>query len=76
MQQELGARAAGHRISRSAQVVHVDYSICFDRGQRLRVPERVPFRFSERKARAALRRGTGLLGCTECLTAVLRVLPC
>ncbi len=26
------------------QVVHVDYSICFDRGQRLRVPERVPFR--------------------------------
>ena len=28
------------------QVVHVDYSICFDRGQRLRVPERVPFRIS------------------------------
>ena len=24
----------------------MDYSICFDRGQRLRVPERVPFRLT------------------------------
>ncbi|CAE8617738.1 unnamed protein product [Polarella glacialis] len=30
----------------TGEVVHVDYSICFDRGQRLRVPERVPFRLT------------------------------
>ncbi|CAE7243422.1 smg1 [Symbiodinium natans] len=30
----------------TGEVVHVDYSICFDRGARLRVPERVPFRLS------------------------------
>ncbi|CAE7239308.1 smg1, partial [Symbiodinium sp. CCMP2456] len=30
----------------TGEVIHVDYSICFDRGARLRVPERVPFRLS------------------------------
>lgn len=30
----------------TGEVVHVDYSICFDKGTRLRVPERVPFRLT------------------------------
>lgn len=29
------------------QVVHVDYNVCFEKGQSLRVPERVPFRMTQ-----------------------------
>ena len=31
---------------RSAELVHIDYSVCFDKGARLRVPELVPFRLT------------------------------
>ena len=29
------------------EVVHIDYNICFEKGERLRVPERVPFRLTK-----------------------------
>ena len=28
----------------SAEIVHIDYNVCFDKGTKLRVPEIVPFR--------------------------------
>ncbi|XP_019057389.1 PREDICTED: uncharacterized protein LOC104807342 [Tarenaya hassleriana] len=31
----------------SGDVVHIDYNICFDKGQRLKVPEIVPFRLTQ-----------------------------
>jgi phosphatidylinositol kinase/protein kinase (PI-3 family) len=30
-----------------AQVIHIDYNVCFDKGRRLRVPEKVPFRLTQ-----------------------------
>ena len=32
--------------SRQGDVVHIDFNVCFDKGQRLRVPESVPFRLT------------------------------
>lgn len=29
----------------SAEVVHIDYNVCFDKGTKLRVPEIIPFRW-------------------------------
>lgn len=31
----------------SGEIVHIDYNICFDKGQRLKVPEIVPFRLTQ-----------------------------
>ncbi|MBA0677143.1 hypothetical protein Goari_018564 [Gossypium aridum] len=31
----------------SGDVVHIDYNVCFDKGQRLKVPEIVPFRLTQ-----------------------------
>ncbi|KAL6068818.1 Serine/threonine-protein kinase smg1 [Balamuthia mandrillaris] len=31
----------------SGQVVHIDYNVCFEKGLRLKVPERVPFRMTQ-----------------------------
>ncbi|XP_065854905.1 uncharacterized protein [Euphorbia lathyris] len=31
----------------SGDIVHIDYNICFDKGQRLKVPEIVPFRLTQ-----------------------------
>jgi hypothetical protein len=31
----------------TGEVVHIDYNVCFDRGLRLRIPERVPFRLTQ-----------------------------
>ena len=31
---------------RSAELLHIDYSVCFERGLRLKVPETVPFRLT------------------------------
>ncbi len=31
----------------SGQVAHIDYNICFEKGQNLKVPERVPFRMTQ-----------------------------
>lgn len=31
----------------SGDVVHIDYNVCFDKGQRLEVPEIVPFRLTQ-----------------------------
>ena len=28
-------------------IVHIDYNVCFDKGQRLKVPEIVPFRLTQ-----------------------------
>ena len=33
--------------SRTAEVVHIDYNIVFERGKRLPVPEVVPFRLTQ-----------------------------
>ena len=32
----------------TGQVVHVDYNVCFEKGKSLRVPERVPFRMTQK----------------------------
>ncbi|KAJ3096437.1 Serine/threonine-protein kinase smg1 [Phlyctochytrium planicorne] len=32
---------------RSGDVVHIDFNVCFEKGTRLRVPERVPFRLTQ-----------------------------
>ena len=32
---------------RSAEIVHIDYNVCFEKGARLRVPEVVPFRLTQ-----------------------------
>lgn len=31
----------------SGDVVHIDYNVCFDKGQRLKIPEIVPFRLTQ-----------------------------
>ncbi|OAD67953.1 hypothetical protein PHYBLDRAFT_117876 [Phycomyces blakesleeanus NRRL 1555(-)] len=31
----------------SAEVIHIDYNVCFEKGMRLRVPELVPYRLSQ-----------------------------
>ena len=31
----------------TGEIVHIDYNICFEKGQQLRVPERVPFRLTQ-----------------------------
>lgn len=31
----------------TGEVVHIDYSVCFDKGAALRVPEVVPFRLTQ-----------------------------
>ncbi|KAJ0077716.1 hypothetical protein Patl1_36279 [Pistacia atlantica] len=31
----------------SGEIVHIDYNVCFDKGQRLKVPEIVPFRLTQ-----------------------------
>lgn len=31
----------------SGQIVHIDYNVCFDKGQRLKIPEIVPFRLTQ-----------------------------
>jgi PI-3-kinase-related kinase SMG-1 len=36
----------------TGQVAHIDYNICFDKGQNLKVPERVPFRLTQNLASA------------------------
>ncbi|KAI8852505.1 hypothetical protein BC829DRAFT_414483 [Chytridium lagenaria] len=32
---------------RSGNVIHIDFNVCFEKGARLRVPERVPFRLTQ-----------------------------
>ena len=43
--------------SNSAQIVHIDLNVCFDKGEKLRVRERVPFRLTR-----AFTQGSGLRG--------------
>ena len=45
-----------------AQVVHIDYNICFEKGKGLRVPEKVPFRLT-----ANLETALGVTGVEVCL---------
>ncbi len=42
----LGDRHADNMLldQASAEVVHIDYNVCFEKGAKLRVPETVPFR--------------------------------
>ena len=39
-------------IAMLLQIVHIDYSVCFEKGRKLRVPERVPFRLTQNLERA------------------------
>ena len=32
---------------RRGEVIHIDYNICFEKGKRLRIPERVPCRLTQ-----------------------------
>ncbi|CAF3430378.1 unnamed protein product [Rotaria socialis] len=32
---------------KSGQIIHIDYNICFEKGKRLRVPEKVPYRLTQ-----------------------------
>ncbi|KAL7583725.1 hypothetical protein Lser_V15G45780 [Lactuca serriola] len=41
----------------SGDIVHIDYNVCFDKGQRLKVPEIVPFRLTQ-----TLEAALGLMG--------------
>ena len=41
-----------------AEVVHIDYNVCFEKGMRLRIPERVPFRMTQN-----LEKALGVFGC-------------
>ena len=36
----------------TGQVTHIDYSVCFERGQHLRIPETVPFRLTQNLEKA------------------------
>ena len=47
--------------SRQGDVVHIDFNVCFDKGQRLRVPESVPFRLTR-----ILRQPLGVTGIEVC----------
>lgn len=31
----------------SGEILHIDYNVCFDKGQRLKIPEIVPFRLTQ-----------------------------
>ncbi len=31
----------------TGEIAHIDYNVCFEKGQNLRVPERVPFRMTQ-----------------------------
>eukprot|EP01119_Soliformovum_irregulare_P007298 TRINITY_DN1969_c0_g5_i1.p1 TRINITY_DN1969_c0_g5~~TRINITY_DN1969_c0_g5_i1.p1 ORF type:complete len:1347 (+),score=556.40 TRINITY_DN1969_c0_g5_i1:406-4446(+) len=33
--------------SRTGEIVHIDYNVCFEKGLKLRVPEKVPFRLTQ-----------------------------
>ncbi|CAD7698978.1 unnamed protein product [Ostreobium quekettii] len=57
----------------TAEVVHIDYNVCFEKGLRLRVPELVPFRLTQ-TLQASMSLG-GLSGiflhkCTDVLTVM------
>lgn len=41
----------------SGEILHIDYSVCFEKGKTLRVPERVPFRMTQN-----LKDALGLVG--------------
>ena len=43
--------------SDTCELLHIDYNVCFEKGQSLRVPERVPFRLTR-----LLRAGLGVCG--------------
>ncbi|CAF4610847.1 unnamed protein product, partial [Rotaria socialis] len=32
---------------KSGQIIHIDYNICFEKGKKLRVPEKVPYRLTQ-----------------------------
>ncbi|KAI9362481.1 hypothetical protein DFJ73DRAFT_576621, partial [Zopfochytrium polystomum] len=38
--------------SSTAEVVHIDYNVCFDKGEKLRIPETVPFRLTRNLVQA------------------------
>ena len=42
----------------TGEVAHIDYNICFEKGQNLRVPERVPFRMTQNLQHALGSAGT------------------
>ncbi len=49
----------------TAEVVHIDFNVCFEKGAKLRVPETVPFRRASRGGR------TGAAGSGEKKSGVL-----
>lgn len=54
----------------TGEVAHIDYNICFERGQNLRVPERVPFRLTQNLENAlGLTRAEGVFR-VSCETAM------
>ncbi|KAK1275660.1 Serine/threonine-protein kinase TOR [Acorus gramineus] len=51
LRQELWCASEGFKAfslkSKSGDVVHIDYNVCFDKGRRLKIPEIVPFRLTQ-----------------------------
>eukprot|EP00494_Astrolonche_serrata_P006659 UN06683 len=71
----LGDRHLGNLLIdlNTAEIAHIDYNACFEKGLRFRIPERVPFRLT-RILRAAMGMG-GLEGhFTKCSEIVLNLL--
>lgn len=59
----------------TGQVAHIDYNICFEKGQNLRVPERVPFRLTQNLVHAFGLTGVeGLfrISCEQVMTVLRR----
>lgn len=55
----------------TGEIVHIDYNVCFDKGRRFRIPERVPFRLTQnlaRVVRADPARGPFRAACDRTLT--------
>lgn len=60
---EIGQFVKASSLFVFAQVVHIDYNICFEKGKGLRVPEKVPFRLT-----ANLETALGVTGVEVCLS--------
>ncbi|CAF5109832.1 unnamed protein product, partial [Rotaria magnacalcarata] len=45
---------------KSGQIIHIDYNICFEKGKKLRVPEKVPYRLTQN-----LQNALGIAGLEE-----------
>jgi PI-3-kinase-related kinase SMG-1 len=58
----------------TGEVAHIDYNICFEKGQNLRVPERVPFRLTQNLEQAlGVTKVEGMFRCScESAMGILR----